>query len=141
MEQEPGSEASAELYRGAERRVGWLTWIVGLAGAVVAFLAWSPKAGAGVAAGALLGWLNGRWIGQATDAIAKLSVAQAGGPKPVISRWVYIRFFARYGLIGLVIYVMFARFTVPVVSILLGLLALGLAAMIEGVYEASRRPK
>lgn len=141
MSGEKETSPSAEVYRGAERRIAVLTWVVGLAGAAVAFPAWSPAASAGIALGTVLAWVNGRWIAQATDAVARLSITQAGAEKPRMSPWVYVRFSARYGLIALVIYVMFARFKVPIVSVLVGLLALGLAAIIEGVYEAVPRSK
>jgi hypothetical protein len=131
---------SASFYKVAEQRVSWLTWAIGMAGTAAAYVGWSPRASAGVAAGTALGWLSGLWLRQVTEALARLSVAQAGAPKPRVSPWVYIRFLARYGLIALVIYVMFSRFAIPVVSVLLGLLALGFAAMAEGIYEAVRRP-
>jgi hypothetical protein len=102
---------------------------------------WSPRAGAGVAAGAALAWLNGRWLDAATRAVAQAAAAPAAAEKPKISPWVYAKLFLRYALIGLVIYVMFSRFNVPIASVLVGLLALGAAVILDGAYESAVRAK
>jgi hypothetical protein len=125
----------------AERNIAWLTVALGGAAAAVTALFRSPREGVGVAAGTVLAWVNFRWLQQAVDALARASAAQAGAPKPRISVWVYVRFFLRYVLIGLAIYVMMTHFKVPVVSILGGLLSLGAAAMAQSVYEIFVRPK
>ena len=126
---------SAELSRRRDRRLEWLTLALGLsAAAIVCFLV-TRAAGAGVAIGTLLAWLNLRWLEQGVNAIARLSAAQAGQPRPRISIWVYVKFFARYALIALVLYVTVWSLTIPVVSVLGGLLALGAAAMVAGIYE------
>lgn len=125
----------------AERRIAWLTLVIGALAAAIAAVALSPRAGVGVAAGALLAWINFRWLQQALDAVVKLSTAQADAPKPQISKWVWIRLFLRYVLIGGVVYVMMSRFNVPVLSILGGLLALGAATMAESIYEILFRAK
>jgi antibiotic biosynthesis monooxygenase (ABM) superfamily enzyme len=54
---------------------------------------------------------------------------------------VYIKFAARYVLMGIVIYIMMTYFAVPVVSLLSGLLALGAATMAEFLYESMSRTK
>lgn len=130
-----------DAYRGAERRIATLTLLFGAAGAALAGWLWSPRAGAGVAVGGALAWLNGVWMRQATEAIARLAVAQGEAVKPRISRWIYVRFGARYALMAAVIYAMFTRFDVPVASVLIGLLALGAAAMVQGIAEAVMRTR
>lgn len=107
----------------------------GIAAAVAAALsAWGTAAG--VLMGTALAWLNLRWLEQAVNAVAALSVAQANAPKPRISSWTYFKFFARYALIALVLYVTVTRLPVPILSVLGGLLALGAAAMLEGTRDA-----
>ena len=130
-----GATKSAELARRRDRRLEWLTLALGFGAAFVVCLVVTRAAGAGVAIGTLLAWLNLRWLEQATDAMVRLSTAQAGQPKPRISLWVYVKFFGRYALIALVLYAIVRSLTIPVVSVLGGLLALGAAAMVSGIYE------
>ena len=125
----------ADFYARAEQRIGWLTLGLGLAAALVTGVLVSGAAAAGVTIGALLAWVSYRWLREAAHALTRLSAAQAQAEKPRVSPWLYVRFFARYALIGLVLYVMVARFAVPMASLLGGMLALGAAAMVEGIYE------
>lgn len=124
-----------------ESRIGWMTLTIGgiAALATAGFAGW--RWGAGVAAGAGLAWLNARWLGQMLDAMMLLSTAQAGAPRPRISRWTYVKFFFRYALIGLAAYVMILLFRVPVVSILAGLLALGGAVLVQFGIELVGRQR
>jgi hypothetical protein len=126
---------SSELSRRRDFRLEWLTLALGLGAGAVVCLVVTPAAGAGVAIGTLLAWLNLRWLQQGVNAIARLSTAQAGDPRPRISAWVYVKLFGRYGLIGLVLYVTVSSLTIPVLSVLGGLFALGAAAMVSGIYE------
>lgn len=126
---------SAELSRRRDRRLEWLTLALGFGGGAVVCLVVTRAAGAGVAIGTLLAWLNLRWLEQGVNAIARLSTAQAGDPRPRISAWVYVKLFGRYALIGLVLYVTVSSLTIPVLSVLGGLFALGAAAMVSGIYE------
>ena len=126
---------SAELSRRRDRRLAWLTLALGFSAAAVAGVRVTPAAGAGVAIGALLAWVNLRWLEQGVDAIVLLSTAQQGQPRPRISPWIYVKLFARYALIGLVVYVSVSSLAIPAVSVLVGLFALGAAAMVSGIYE------
>lgn len=125
----------------AERRIGWLTLALGLAAAAITgAVGVGPSAsGLGVVIGAVLAWLNYRWLHQAAAELSRLAAAGEGS-RPHISTWVYVKLLARYGLIGVVLYVMVTRFAVPVVSMLAGLCALGAAAMAESIYELLVRP-
>ena len=124
-----------EFYRRGERRIGWLTLLIGSVAAVVVLPVVSPSASAGVAVGAVLAWVNYRWLEGVVGALVRVSTPKEAGQPPRVSKSVYVKFFARYALIGLVLYVMVARLSVPVLSILGGLLALGAAAMAEALYE------
>ena len=125
----------------AEQRIVRWTLVLGFLAAVPVALWYSWRAGAGVLIGAVLAWINARWLQQALDALTQLSTAQAGAPKPRISGWLYLKFFGRYVLMGVVIYIMISYFAVPVVSLLGGLLALGAATMAEFLYESVTRKK
>ncbi len=132
---EEAAERKAEVLRRRDRRLAWLTLVLGFGAAAIVFFLVTRAAAAGVAIGTLLAWLNLRWLEQGADAIARLSTTQAGQPKARISVWVYVKLFARYGLIALVLYVIVRSLTIPVVSVLGGLLALGAAAMVASLYE------
>jgi len=136
---EPDAAPRSSFALRAERRIAWLTLVLGFAAAGVAAFALSPAAAAGVAAGALLAWMNFRWLRQGVDALAQVATTPAGGERPRISTWVYAKLFGRYVLIGVVLYVMVFRLSVPAWSILAGLLALGAAAMVESLYEVLHR--
>ena len=137
-----GATPRSSRYARAERRIGHLTLALGLSAAAVVAATVSLPAGAGVAAGAALAWINYRWLAGGVSAITRQAVAQAGpalrGPR--ISFWVYVRFFARYALLALAAYAMVRVFRVPIWSVLAGLFALGAAAMAEGLYEVFAQP-
>jgi hypothetical protein len=124
-----------EFYGHAERRIGWLTLLIGLAASAVVLATVSPLASAGVGMGTVLAWSNYRALEAAIDALMRVSMPEEGGEPSRVSKWVYAKFFARYALIGLVLYVMVTRLSVPILSLLGGLLALGAAAMAEAIYE------
>jgi ATP synthase I chain len=128
---------AAEAAPGAatERRISWLTLLLGLvAGALVALLrdrAW----GAGLAIGAILAWLNFRWLKRGLDALAQSSTAQAGDKKPRVPLGSYFGMVFRYGLIALAVYVIFEYLRIPLLSMVVGLCALGAATIAASVYE------
>lgn len=129
------TDPQAELAARAERRIARGTFLLGLVAAAATAVAGYGSIAAGILAGALLAWLNFRWLKQGVDALVRVSTADPQGPAPRISRWLYVKFFARYGLLGVVLYVMVARFDVPAWSLVAGLLALGAAAMVESVRQ------
>jgi hypothetical protein len=125
----------AKDLRAPERRIAWLTLALGFAAAAIASLAISARAGAGVLVGALLAWVNLRWLRQALDAIVMAATARSGAAPARPSPWIFVKLFGRYVLIGLTAYVIVNFFSVPAISIVSGLLALGAAAMAESLYE------
>lgn len=142
-QKETMTSAAAQIardYRGPERRIAWLTLAIGTAASAAVAVGVSWRAGAGVLLGALLAWVNLRWLQEALDALVRLSKAQQGASRPRISTWVYMKFFGRYALIALITYVIVTRFAVPVLSVLGGLCALGAAAMAGSVYELIAKP-
>ena len=81
-----------------ERRIAWLTLILGfLAGGIVAVLR-DPWWGAGLAIGAGLAWLNFRWLRQGLDALVAASTAQSGAEQPRVPVGAYFRALFRSSL-------------------------------------------
>lgn len=131
----PSPSLDREQHAQFARRLQWLTIFLGAAAAIVAGLLKSPRYGCGVAIGTLLAWLNYRWLDQGLGALVTAALAQQGRPQPRVPLSVYVKFGGRYLLIGLAVYVTVFYFGVPLLAVLLGLLALGAAAMAEGLYE------
>lgn len=134
----------------AERRIGALTIWLGAVGAAFAAVQFSPQAGLGVAVGTALAWLNYHWLRQALDAVRDAAVAQrqpeAPAAEAVAAKKAKVgwkngaKLLGRYALIAVVVYVIVAFLAVPVLSVLAGLFALGAATIVEGIYEAVRKP-
>jgi ATP synthase I chain len=118
------------------RRISWLTLAIGLTAAVSSGLVsrnwnWS----AGLAIGTVLAWLNFRWLRRGLEALVRVSTAQAGAEKPRVPFGTWFRLLFRYGLIGLLVYVIFDYLRVPLVSMGVGLCALGAATIAASVWE------
>ncbi len=121
-----------------ERRIAWLTLLIGFAaGGIVAVLR-DPWWGTGLAIGAGLAWLNFRWLRQGLDALVAASTAQSGAERPRVPVGAYFRALFRYALIGFSVYVIFKVLRVPLVSMVVGLCALGAATIAISVYEIWR---
>jgi small-conductance mechanosensitive channel len=137
------ASAGIEPHVITERRIAYLTLLLGGIAAVPAGFLFSIRVGAGVLIGAILGWINFRFLERAMDSITRALTAQAGSPEARVPVLSYFGLFARYALIAAVVYVIFSRFKIPVLSILTGLCALGAATitatLIEVLSPASRR--
>jgi ATP synthase I chain len=118
-----------------ERRIAWLTPMIGVVGAGIAGALHRWPWAAGLLIGTGLAWLNFRWLRLGLDALVTVSTAQEGAPKPSIPTGTWARLVFRYGLIGLCVYVIFEVLKVPLASMFLGLCALGAATMAASVYE------
>jgi hypothetical protein len=125
-------------YAAAEQRIERLTLVLGLAGAAFAFARWGWRPGAGVALGAALAWLNFRWLKQGVGALVNLSTAQANSEHARVPRPVYVKFFGRFALLLVVVYVILSRSLLPVAAVLGGLFAVVGAVMIELMWELVR---
>jgi small-conductance mechanosensitive channel len=127
--------AETTVFARTERRIAQLTLILGAAAAVAAGFRYSVRAGAGVLLGALLAWINFRWLERAMDSVARASTAQEGSPDARVPVSSYLGLFARYVLIAAIVYATFSVFRIPIVSILVGLCALGAAAITATLIE------
>jgi len=119
----------------------WIARLTLLVGALAAIpVAWLRGVhwGSGIFIGTILAWLNFRWLKQGMDALTTAATAQAGQPKPQVPVSTYFTAAFRYGLIGIAVYVIFKYLNVPILSMILGLCALGAATIAVSVYEILR---
>jgi hypothetical protein len=117
------------------RRIAWLTLLFGFLAALVVSLAKSPSHGLGIALGTSLAWLNFRWLDQTLAALVTVATAEPGTSHARLPTRIYWKFAGRYVLMGLAIYVTVHYFAVPLLSVILGLLALGAGAFVGSLYE------
>lgn len=118
-----------------ERRISWLTLVFGALAALTATLLNNRVWGMGLVIGAVLAYFNFRWLRRGLDELVKASTAQANRKKPQVPLGSYFLALFRYGLIGLTVYVIFEYLHVPLASMVVGLCALGAAAIVASVYE------
>jgi small-conductance mechanosensitive channel len=91
--------------------------------------------GFGLFIGTGLAWINFRWLRKGMDALVAASAAQASAEKPRVPLGTYFAAVFRYGLIALVVYVIFRLLKVPLASMVVGMCALAAAAIAASVYE------
>lgn len=125
-------------YRRTESRISLLTLTLGAIAALPVGYFYGWRWGAGIFIGALLAWFNFRWLKQGVDALAQASTAQADSKKATVPIATYFKALFRYGLIALAVYVIFEYLNVPVLSMVLGLCALGAATFVVSVHSIFR---
>ena len=130
------NEAARDLEM--EKWIARLTLVLGALAALPVSWFKSIPWGSGILIGAILAWLNFRWLRQGLDVLTTAASAQAGDAKPQVPVSTYFTAAFRYGLIGLAVYVIFEYLNVPVLSMILGLCALGAATIAVSVYEILR---
>jgi hypothetical protein len=130
----PGTQEN-ERAANLSRRIAWLTLLLGFLSALVVVFAKSPRAGLGIAIGTSLAWLNFRWLDQTLAALVSVASAESETPQARVPAIIYWKFLGRYALMGLGIYVTVHYFAVPILSVVLGLLALGAGAIVGSLYE------
>lgn len=131
----PTPPADLAHFQLSETRISQLTLVIGLLAAIPVAYFRSPRFGAGIFVGAILAWLNFRWLKQGLDALAAAVAARQKAKVPIRT---YFKAMFRYGLIALAAYVIFKYLNVPILSMILGLCALGAATMVVSVYEILR---
>jgi hypothetical protein len=135
---ESAAVPSGALGRQTERRIAWLTLAWGLTGVLVAAalgrFAWAFGLGVGTA----LAWLNFRLLRRGMDAFVEAAKQQSASRKAQVPLATYAAMALRYGLIAAVVYATFELLKVPLLSMVVGLCALGAAAISASVYEVLR---
>jgi small-conductance mechanosensitive channel len=132
------SFANATYFRKFETRISQITLLLGFLAAfpVAYFRGW--RWGAGIFIGAALAWLSFRWLKQGLDALTDAAVAQANQKVVLVPLTTYFKAIFRYGLIALAVYVIFTYLNVPILSMVLGLCALGAATTVVSVHSILR---
>jgi hypothetical protein len=136
-----GSSTPLPIYQQSEAWIARLTILIGLAAALAVGFLHGSLWGGGIFIGAVLAWFNFRWLRRGMDALAAASAAQHGQLKPEVPVFTYFTAAFRYLLIGLAVYVIFRYLNVPVLSMVLGLCALGAATVAVSVYEILNPPE
>lgn len=121
-----------------EQRIAWLTLLFGFVAAAILALVHQRPWATGLAIGAVLAWLNFRWLKRGLDALVLASEAQQGREKPQVPLATYFTAIFRYGLLALAVYVIFKYLHVPLGSMVVGLCALAAATMAASVWEILR---
>jgi small-conductance mechanosensitive channel len=132
------SYANASYFRQFETRISQLTLLLGAFAALPVGYFQGRRWGAGIFIGATLAWLSFRWLKQGLDALTDAAVAQANQKVVLVPLTTYFKAIFRYGLIALSVYVIFTYLNVPVLSMVLGLCALGAATMVVSVHSILR---
>jgi small-conductance mechanosensitive channel len=127
-------------YAQSEFRISFLTLVLGFVGALPSayFRGW--RWGLGILIGAVLAWINFRWLKQGLNALTDAATAQADQPQARVPILTYFKATFRYGLIALSVYVIFKSLNVPVLSMIFGLCALGAATLAVSVLELIHSP-
>jgi hypothetical protein len=128
-----------EFYRAAERRIEWLIAAIGAVATAGTWYIWGGRAAAGLGAGAILSWVNYRWMKQGVDTLARLSNAQAGAQRAQVPASVYLKFVGRYALLIVAAYAILRAFRPPVASLLAGFFSVVAAVLVEMVGQLFRR--
>jgi hypothetical protein len=126
------------LYRKSESRISYLTVLLGVLAALPVAYVYSWRWGVGIFIGAFLAWCNFRWLKQGADALTEAATAQANQKKVRVPLVTYFTAAFRYGLIALTVYVIFKYLNVPVLSMVVGLCALGAATIVVSVHSILR---
>lgn len=128
----------ASTYQQSESRISQLTLLLGALAALPVAILYSWRWGLGIFIGAAFAWLNFRWLRQGLDALTNAATAQANQQKVHVPLATYFKASLRYGLIALAVYVIFRYLNVPVLSMVLGLCALGAATIVVSVHSIFR---
>src|SRR5271155_1698717 len=123
----------------AEGRTAGLIAVVGAVATAGTWHIWGSRAAAGLAAGAILSWVNYRWMKQGVDTLARLSTAQAGTQRAQVPASVYLKFLGRYALLIVAAYAILRAFRPPVASLLAGFFSVVAAVLVEMVGQLFRR--
>jgi hypothetical protein len=130
--------ADEGFYAAAERRIEYVALGIAVAGSAITWSRWGAKAAAGFACGAILSWINYRWMKQGVGTLARLSVAQAGSPRAQVPASVYFKFIGRYALMIVAAYAILRSIKPPAASLLAGFFTIIAAVLVEMVGQLFR---
>jgi hypothetical protein len=117
------------------RRIEWLTLALGGAAAVWAGWRWGWRGSAGLAVGAVLSWVNFRWLKGSVQAFGRAATVQGGSQNVRVPVSAYVKFFGRFALLLGTLYVILTRSWVPAIPVFAGIFAAPAAVVLALVYE------
>ena len=127
--------AAEALGTAALRRIEWLTLVLGGVGSAWAGWRWGWRGSLGLAVGAVVSWVNFRWLKGSVQAFGRAAMAQAGSQNVRVPVGAYIKFFARFALLLGILYVILTRSWLRMIPVLTGLFASAAAVVLALVYE------
>jgi hypothetical protein len=127
------AEPSSELVgTSVVRRISWLTLAIGLAAALgTEIVSRQWRWAAGLCVGSVLGWLNFRLLRRGAESLIAAAAVPTPNEKPRMSFGVAA---LRYALMGLSVYVIFKYLQLPLISIVVGLCAFGVATIAASIW-------
>jgi ATP synthase I subunit len=130
----PSPARSEEFLSGAYQRILRITIILSVTVTSSVTVRWGWRTGLAIAIGALLAYVNLRWLHHGTElAVQRMSAPAAGAP----SRGRFVLAFAgRYVFVITAAYVILRSYPQARVAFIVGLAFPIIASMCEGVYEA-----
>jgi hypothetical protein len=129
--------ADEGLFSPEARRVELLTLGIGSIAALCAAFGWGVRVALAVGAGALLSWLNFRWLVGGVMAIGALSRTEKG-ENAKVPRGVLARFIGRYALLFAAGYVILTGFKLPAIALVAGLFASVAAVLAAAIWHLAQ---
>ncbi|MGB6546662.1 MAG: ATP synthase subunit I [Candidatus Acidiferrales bacterium] len=122
------------------RRIEWLTLALGAVGAVAASWRWGWRGAVGLAIGAVLSWINFRWLKGSVLAFGRAATVAPATPSDSVQivrvpKSAYAKFFGRFALLLIAVYVILTHSFLPAVSVLAGLFASAVAVVLGILWE------
>lgn len=114
----------------SHRRILILTAICVVVGSVLSFLYAEARFAIGFLIGGILSIVNYYWLKVSLKTVFER--INNGGDKP---RFLAGRYILRYGFLGLVLTIVYLTKTVPVTSVLMGLISFAFAIFLEGLIR------
>jgi ascorbate-specific PTS system EIIC-type component UlaA len=117
------------------RRVEWLTLLLGAAGTIWADWRWGWRGALGLALGAILSWINFRWLKGGVRGFGGAAGDQAGSMPANVPWKAFAKFFGRFLLLLGAVYVILTYSSLLVVAVFTGLFASAAGVVLGLIYE------
>jgi len=125
---------AASTDEGLDRRLLKISMGLGIPACLAALILGGLDSGLGFLAGAVLSWINFRWLKQGVDRL--LESARSARPTPKrAAHGAIFKYFLRYALIGLSLYATFRIDILEVFGFFSGLLLVVAAVLVECVLQ------
>lgn len=129
-----GLSVTALTDEGLERRLWKISLGLGIPACLTALFLGGLDSGLGFLAGAVLSWINFRWLKQGVDHLLKSTRPAQPTPRRA-ARAAIFKYFLRYALIGLSLYATFRIDILEVFGFFSGLLLVVAAVLVECVLQ------